>query len=702
MSDLLPGRSFPLGATVYPSGVNFSLFSANCSGVELLLFDEPNAPRPARVIPLDPRRNRTVFYWHIFVKGARAGQVYAYRVYGPHAPDQGLRFDPEKVLLDPYARAVVGWSNYDRQAAILPGDNCACALRSVVVDSSQYDWEGDVPLRTPYERSIIYEMHVGGFTRHPSSGIDPEKRGTYAGLIEKIPYLKDLGITAVELLPIHQFDEQDARPGLTNYWGYSTLAFFAPHRSYSYRRDPLGPVDEFRDLVKALHRAGIEVILDVVFNHTAEGNEEGPTLSFRGIDNLTYYLLEEDLSLYSNYSGCGNTVRANHPVVSRLILDSLRYWVDEMHVDGFRFDLASILSRDRYGQPLEESPVLWSIETDPALVESKAIAEAWDAAGLYEVGKFINSSERFAEWNGPFRDDVRCFVKSDAGMVGKLAARLLGSPDIYDRDDYRPCRSINFITCHDGFTLSDLVAYNHKHNEANGENNRDGANYNCSWNCGVEGDTNDPAILGLRRRQVKNFLTILFLSQGTPMLLMGDEVGRSQKGNNNAYCQDNELSWFDWQQVEQQVNLLRFVRELIRFTQSLRIFEQESLLAVASSRAQAQTELGDRPHLVWHGTRLDMPEWEPTSRQLAMTLYHPQAGEELHAIFNAHWQPAAFELPPPSAGRDWHRIFDTALPAPEDACRPDQAPAVASHQYWTAPRATVVLQALPRDRFGRR
>ncbi|NJK99067.1 MAG: glycogen debranching protein GlgX [Spirulinaceae cyanobacterium SM2_1_0] len=692
MSDLLPGRSFPLGATVYPSGVNFCLFSANCTGVELLLFDTPNAPKPARVIRLDPQRDRTVFYWHIFVKGAIAGQVYAYRVHGLHDPERGLRFDSEKVLLDPYARAVVGWKTYDREAAIHPGDNCAQALRGVVVDPSRYDWEDDVPLRTSYERSVIYEMHVGGFTRHPSSGIAVEKRGTYAGLIEKIPYLQSLGITAVELLPIHQFDEQDVRPGLSNYWGYSTLAFFAPHRPYSSRQDALGPVDEFRDLVKALHKAGIEVILDVVFNHTAEGNEFGPTISFRGIDNLTYYLLEEDLSFYSNYSGCGNTVRANHPVVSRLILDSLRYWVDEMHVDGFRFDLASILSRGPYGKPLAQSPILWAIEAAPELVESKAIAEAWDAAGLYEVGKFINSSERFAEWNGPFRDDVRRFVKSDAGVVGKLAARLLGSPDIYDRDDYRPCRSINFVTCHDGFTLNDLVAYDQKHNEANGENNRDGANDNYSWNCGVEGETGDREILGLRRRQIKNFLTILFLSQGTPMILMGDEVRHSQQGNNNAYCQNNELSWLDWQQVQAQTGLLRFVQELIRYTQSLLIFEQESLLSVASSSVQAMVELSDRPHAIWHGTKLDTPDWRPESRRLAMTLCHPEAGEVLHAIFNAHWQPAAFELPY-YPNRHWHRILDTALPTPDDFCRPEKAPSVTTAKYWTAPRTTVLLQA---------
>lgn len=542
-ATVLPGQSYPLGATVYPIGINFCLYSKHATGIDLLLFDSENIVSPSRVISLDPAVNRTSYYWHVFVPGVRVGQVYAYRVHGPFDPDQGHRFDPSKVLTDPYARAIVGDDIYDRKAAILPGDNCATALKGVVVDNRSYDWEGDRHPRIPYANSIIYEMHVGGFTRHPSSGLPEEERGTFAGIIDKIPYLQDLGVTAVELLPIHQFDPQDVQPGLENYWGYSTLGFFAPHRGYSSRKDPMGPVNEFRDMVKALHRAGIEVILDVVFNHSAEGNHEGPTLSFKGIDNETYYLLEEDPAYYSNYSGCGNTIKASHAVVGRLILDSLRYWVSQMHVDGFRFDLASVLTRDMAGNPLEDPPILWSIESDPILAGTKLIAEAWDAAGLYQVGSFIG--DRFAEWNGPYRDHVRQFVKGDPGVVPDLAARILGSPDIYQKPNREPNRSIHFVTCHDGFTLNDLVSYNQKYNEANQEQNRDGTDANYSWNCGVEGPTDNPAIEQLRRRQIKNFLTLLFMAQGTPMLLMGDEIRHSQRGNNNAYCQNNELSWFD-------------------------------------------------------------------------------------------------------------------------------------------------------------
>ncbi|MEM6425943.1 MAG: glycogen debranching protein GlgX, partial [Cyanobacteria bacterium P01_D01_bin.128] len=529
--SIQPGKSYPLGATVYPNGVNFSIFSKQAEALELLLFESPEASTPFQVIPLNLRQHRTFYYWHVFVEDIGVGQVYAYRAYGEFDPARGLHFDSDKVLLDPYAQAVVGWENYDRAAAIRPGDNCAQALRGVVVDSGTYDWAGDLPLEIPYSDSIIYEMHVGGFTRNPNSGVAPQKRGTYAGLIEKIPYLRALGITAVELLPIHQFDNQDAPPGLTNYWGYSPISFFAPHIGYSSRKDPIGPLDEFRDMVKALHQSGIEVILDVVFNHTAEGDETGPTLSFKGLDNQAYYILDADNPAhYSNYSGCGNTLKGNHEIVSRLILDSLRYWVAEMHVDGFRFDLASVLSRSRSGHPMEDPPILWVIESDPILAGTKIIAEAWDAAGLYQVGTFIG--DRFAEWNGPYRDDVRRFVKGDKGTVANLAERIMASPDIYHEPDREPNRSINFITCHDGFTLNDLVTYSEKHNEANGEQNRDGSNDNHSWNCGVEGPTGNVEINQLRQRQIKNFLTILLMSQGTPMLLMGDEVGRSQRGNN--------------------------------------------------------------------------------------------------------------------------------------------------------------------------
>ena len=455
-----------------------------------------------------------------------------------------MRFDADKLLLDPYGRAVAVPQNYSRAAARREGENAGTAMKSVVVDPSTYDWEGDLPLKRPPARTIIYEMHVRGFTRHPSSGVAETTRGTFAGLIEKIPYLQNLGITAVELLPVFQFDPQDCPPGHVNYWGYSPVSFFAPHQGYSSRADPLGPMDEFRDMVKALHRADLGVILDVVFNHTAEGDHRGPTLSFRGLDNSTYYILDKDRSRYANYSGTGNTLNANHPIVRRLILDSLRYWVEVMHVDGFRFDLASILDRDESGEPMPNPPVLWDIESDPALAGTKLIAEAWDAAGLYQVGSFIGDSWR--EWNGRFRDDVRSFFRGDRGVVTRLADRLLGSPEIYGHEEREAEESVNFVTCHDGFTLNDLVSYNDKHNEANGENNRDGADDNRSWNCGAEGPTDDPGVEKLRNRQVKNFLTVTLLSLGVPMILMGDEVRRTQRGNNNAYCQDNETSWFDW------------------------------------------------------------------------------------------------------------------------------------------------------------
>ncbi|AFY76141.1 glycogen debranching enzyme GlgX [Pleurocapsa sp. PCC 7327] len=691
---VLPGKSFPIGATVYADGVNFCIFSKHATRIELLLFDEPNDPKPARVIALDSKRNRTFHYWHVFVRGIGAGQIYAYRAYGPFEPENGHRFDGNKVLLDPYARAIAGEEIYDRQAAINKGDNCDRALRGVVFDPSTYDWEGDRPLRHPYANTVIYEMHVGGFTRHPNSSVAPEKRGTFAGLIEKIPYLKDLGITAVELLPIHYFDVEDAPPGHDNYWGYSTIAFFAPHRGYSSRRDPLGSIDEFRDMVKALHRAGIEVILDVVFNHTAEGNQEGPTLSFRGLDNSIYYILEEDnLAEYSNYSGCGNTFKANHPIAGELILDCLRYWVAEMHVDGFRFDLASVLSRDTSGSAPRDYPktreILWAIESDPVLAGTKLIAEAWDAAGLYQVGTFIGFADWFSEWNGPFRDDVRRFVRSDSGTVDKLAQRILASPDIYPRRDIDVNRSINFVTCHDGFTLNDLVSYNEKHNEANGENNRDGSDYNFSWNCGQEGETDDPQIQALRLRQIKNLLTILFISQGTPMLLMGDEVRRSQKGNNNAYCQDNELSWFDWSAVAKETDLLRYVKGLIKLVQSFKIFQEERLLEVASET--------HKPHLVWHGVKLEQPDWGYDSHSLAFTLRHPAADERLHVMLNAYWEPLTFELPLLGYCDGWHRIIDTSLASPDDFCDPKTAPPVRGEQYQVMARSTVILTVKPID-----
>src|SRR5262244_606823 len=521
-----------------------------------------------------------------------------------------MRFDPAKVLLDPYGRATVVPKNYSREAARKEGDNCATAMKSVVADPQAYDWEGDRPLNRPASRTIIYEMHVRGFTRDASSGVAEPRRGTYAGLIEKIPYLQQLGVTAVELLPVFQFDVQDAPTGHVNYWGYAPVSFFTPHQAYSSRQDPLGPLDEFRDMVKALHRAGIEVILDVVFNHTAEGNHDGPTLSLRGFDNGTYYILDQDRAGYANYSGTGNTLNANQPIVRRMILDSLRYWVEEMHVDGFRFDLAAILERDESGQLMPNPPVLWDIESDPVLAGTKLIAEAWDATGLYEVGSFIGDS--WQEWNGRFRDDVRSFFRGEDGSVGRFADRLLGSPTIYGHEEREAEQSVNFVTCHDGFTLNDLVSYDRKHNEANGEENRDGANDNRSWNCGVEGSTDDPDVENLRNRQVKNFLTLTILSVGMPMLLMGDEVRRTQGGNNNAYCQDNETSWFDWTLRAKHADVHRFVT-LLNAPRLSGDFEPHR-------NGVSLNQLLRGVNLEWHGVNLYHPDWSDRSHSIAFTV----------------------------------------------------------------------------------
>ena len=682
--DIHAGQSFPLGATAYPWGVNFSVFSKNCDAVELLLFDDVDAGRPAHVIHLNPQKNRTFYYWHAFVLGIKPGQLYGYRVHGPFAPEEGLRFDGAKLLLDPYTRAVAVGANYDREAASHPGNNAAHAMKSVVVDSHAYDWEGDLPLDRPYSSSVIYEMHVGGFTKHPNSGVGPHKRGTYAGVIEKIPYLQSLGITAVELLPVQQFDPQDAPKGTSNYWGYSPIAFFAPHQGYCHNCDPLGPVDAFRDMVKALHRANIEVILDVVFNHTAEGDHNGPTLSFRGLENRAYYLLEENQARYADYSGTGNAINASNSIARRMIIDCLRYWVAEMHVDGFRFDLASVMSRDKHGRQLEDPPILWDIESDPVLAGTKIIAEAWDAAGLYQVGTF--TGHRWAEWNGQFRDHVRHFLRYDENIIPRLAARIAGSADLYRKAEWEPSRSINFVTCHDGFTLNDLVSYEEKHNEANGHDNEDGTAVNLSWNCGVEGPTDDPAIQALRSRQVKNYLTLLFVSQGTPMLLMGDEVRRTQRGNNNAYCQDNEISWFDWDDVQRHAGMLSFVRHLLRYTQKLEVFREEQFWSTGT------TNNGMR--LTWHGVHLGQPDWRPISHSLAFELQHRAFDEHLHVMLNAYWEPLTFELPPLFENVRWRRIVDTALPSPDDFCLPDVAPVIEDYYYRVAEHSVVVVQAL--------
>jgi isoamylase len=672
-----------LGATLTPTGVSFSIFSRHAEGIDLLLFDRVEDLQPARTISLDPTVHRTYHYWHAHVPGLKAGQIYGYRARGPFDPASGLRFDPDKLLLDPYGRSVAVPAGYSRAAAGSRGDNARTAMKNVVVDLSSYHWEGDAHPKHPCSRTIIYEMHVRGFTRHPSSGVTEKKLGTYAGLIEKIPYLQELGITAVELLPVFQFDAQDAPPGKVNYWGYAPVSFFAPHQAYASRTDPEGAVDEFRDMVKALHRADIEVILDVVFNHTSEGNHDGPTLSLRGLDNPTYYILEEDRSRYANFTGTGNTLNANHPIVRRMIVDSLRYWVQVMHVDGFRFDLASILSRNAKGGVIPNPPVLWDIESDPALAGTKLIAEAWDAAGLYQVGTFVGDSWR--EWNGHFRDDARSFFRGEEGAVSRFADRLVGSPEIYGHKEREAEQSVNFVTCHDGFTLNDLVSYDRKHNEANGEGNRDGSDDNRSWNCGVEGPSDDPEIEKLRNRQVKNFLTVTLLSVGLPMILMGDEIRRSQNGNNNAYCQDNEISWMDWALLEKHADIRRFASLLI---------DRRLLRSVGPERRRMSlNQLVAAAAKAWHGVELNKPDWGPRSHSIAFTVELKEERLLFHVMFNAYWEALDFQLPPVVAGASWRRWIDTSLDSPHDIDDWQSAPEIPGRTYRAGPRSVVVLHA---------
>jgi isoamylase len=692
-AKLSRGTPYPLGATVTGDGVNFCVFSKNGTGVKLLLYDACDQTQPSRVIRLDPTQHRSFYYWHVFVPGIQPGQLYAYRVYGPHNPQEGFWFDGSKVLLDPYARAVMYGENYDREVARRCGvANDAESLKGVVHDPTLYDWEGDMPLERSGGGTVIYEMHVRGFTQDVSSGVTVDRKGTFSGVIEKIPHLLELGVTAVELLPIHQFDEQiSVGNGLHDYWGYNSIGFFAPHRGYSSRPDdPLGPVNEFRDMVKALHRAGIEVILDVVYNHTAEGNELGPTLSFRGFESRAYYIMESCRRSYANYSGCGNTLNGNHSIVRRMIIDSLRYWVQEMHVDGFRFDLASVLARDESGQPLLNPPILWEIESDPVLASTKLIAEAWDAAGLYQVGNFIG--HRWGEWNGRFRDDIRRFVRGDSGMVSHVASRLVGSPDLFRTKERDPHRSINYVTCHDGFTLHDLVSYEAKHNLANGEENRDGSDSNWSWNCGEEGPSRHADILPLRKQQMKNLITILMLSHGTPMFAMGDEFARTQQGNNNAYCQDNSVSWLQWTPPEEYEDLQRYFQVLIRYRRGLELFRCKYFWD------SGLTKNNLRPGISWHGVHPGEPDWHDDSHSLAYTIGFPDGRETLYGIWNAYWQPLMFHLPPTLAGRKWVRVLDTSLVTPEDIIDPVED----SHRIpWLEPtylaqaRSTILFQAFP-------
>ncbi|TVQ83906.1 MAG: glycogen debranching enzyme GlgX [Chromatiaceae bacterium] len=680
-----PGNWDMSGATFVDAGINFCCFSRHATAVELLLFERADSPEPLAVIPLDPQVHRTFFFWHVLVEDLRDGIYYGWRIDGPvNTRETGSRFDRNKLLLDPWCTTVSDLL-WERLAAARPGGNLATAMRSQAVRDA-YDWEGDTPCHIPLADAVIYEMHVGGFTSHPSA--DTRWPGTFRAVIEKIPYLQELGITHVELLPVMAFDRQDVPPqtaalGLENYWGYSTHSFFAPHPHYAC--DPSNARDEFRDMVKALHQAGIGVILDVVFNHTAEGGADGPLINFKGMGNEVFYHLDfVDRSQYRDYTGCGNTLNCNHPLVTRYLIDCLIYWTHQMHVDGFRFDLASAMARGEDGRPEHHAPVLWSIELSPQLGRAHIIAEAWDAAGLYQVGDFPGF--RWAEWNGHFRDVIRAFVRGDKGMVAQVATRMAGSSDLYQARGRLPSNSINFITCHDGFTLWDLVSYNHKHNVANGEGNRDGHNHNLSWNCGVEGPTDDPAILALRRRQTRNLVSLLMLSQGVPMLLAGDEVLRSKQGNNNTYCQNNELSWTDWRLVEDNQEMYSFWRGLIAFRRRHPTLRRNRFL---TGRAAQPGGLAD---ITWHGLRLHKPNFEDASAQvLAFTLAGATPDEEhLHVMMNMWDNDLQFEIPdlPP---RQWYLAIDTA--AHPALVEPSRQQAVSARQVAVSAHSVVVLEA---------
>jgi isoamylase len=683
---VLPGSPYPLGATVRKEGINFSVFSAHATSVQLLLFDHYTQEAPTYTLTLDPQHNRTYYYWHCFIPGLQDGQMYAYRVHGPYRPESGLRFNGRKCLVDPYTRAVAYGDNWSRAEALSYHENCTSAIKSVAVDVQAYDWEGDHPLQRPLHETVLYETHVRSMTAHPSAGVSCP--GTYVGITEKIPYLQTLGITAIELLPVQQFDEQEVyrRNPLTgerlkNYWGYAPVAYFAPHLGYTCKVEGRASVDEFRDMVKALHRGGIEVILDVVFNHTAESDDTGPWISFRGFENVAYYMLLPDKRKYANYTGTGNSVNCNHSIVRRMIRDCLRYWVQEMHVDGFRFDLASVLSRNEAGEPITDSPILWEIESDPVLAGTKLIAEAWDAAGLYQLGAF--TGDRWAEWNGRFRDDIRRFMRGDEGLVRDFAWRLTGSFDIFSgKPSYSSQRSINYITCHDGFTLADLVSYNAKHNEGNGENNLDGTDANYSYNHGIEGPSEDPVIQRQRHIQMKNLLALLMVSRGTPMLLGGDEMARTQGGNNNAYCQDNPLSWYDWRILAQNDDLARFVRGLIALRRRHTTLSRDHVLGYR----HWEEALYDG--VEFHGILLNQPDWSHHSHSLAVHLCGNATDVGLYIITNAYVEPLTFELPPQY---HWRRLMDTSLDSPDDLVEEEGAPLLTEATYTTQARSVVIL-----------
>ena len=695
VGDVRAGNPLPIGgAHQQGSGVNFVLFSRNATGVRLEFYQKPEDSSPSRVIDFDPVRHRTGDVWHVWVRGVPAGQLYGYRVQGPYLPEEGHRFNPHKLLLDPYARALAGVENWDFLAARGYDSSSSLADLSIsTIDDAgttpkciftydHFDWETDAPPKHSASDTVVYETHVRGFTIHPSSGV--AHPGTFAGLTEKIPYLKDLGVTAIELMPVLDFNENESNrlnpitgERLKNYWGYDPVAFFAPKQSYCVGKPDGQQIQEFREMVKAFHRAGIEVILDVVLNHTAEGDELGPTISLRGFENSIFYSLQENgRRYYKNFSGVGNTLNANHPVVREFVRNVLRYWVMHMHVDGFRFDLASVLGRDEHGNILRNAPLLEGIAEDPILHDVKIIAEAWDAGGAYQVGSF--STRRWTEWNGRFRDDVRRFWIGDAGMAGLFASRICGSSDLYQGSGKGPERSLNFVTSHDGFTLNDLVSYQQKHNNENGEYNRDGTNANYSDNCGVEGPSNDPAIEGMRNRLIKNFLLTLFIARGVPMLLGGDEFRRTQRGNNNAYCQDNEVSWFDWSLVEKHKEIHRFTRGMIAFRRAHPVLRREVFYTGADIK--------------WFAPNGGIPDWTDERQKSFACLILGQTEPDLSLMFNADTRSVDFSIPALPSNKIWRLAVDTSRPAPDDFYEPGKEPSLQGQiSFRVEPRASAIL-----------
>lgn len=682
------GHPLPFGASVVPGGVNFSVFSSNATSCTLVLF-ERGARRPFAEIPFPPEfRMGDVFAMMVFDLEPY-GIEYGYRMDGPFSPHIGHRFDSRRILLDPFARAVSGREHFGTR----PADHSAFTHRGRIPQNN-FDWEHDRPLDLPVNKMVIYELHVRGFTRHASSGV--ANPGTFDGLREKIPYLQSLGVNCVELMPVFEFDEHEnihTNPEtgelLHNYWGYSSLAFRAPKAGFAASSARGGEVDELKELVKAFHSAGIEVILDVVFNHTAEGNATGPVISFRGLDNKVYYLLAPNGD-YLNFSGCGNTLDCNHPVVRDFVLDCLRYWAAEYHIDGFRFDLASVLGRDSQGHPLPNPPLLESIAHDPVLAHCELIAEAWDAGGLYQVGNFP-AYGRWMEWNGKFRDAARRFIRGDDNSAGEMVQRILGSPDLYRESGRKPFASVNFITCHDGFTLADLFSYGRKHNLENGEDNRDGTDDNISSNCGVEGPTGDPDINALRLRCAKNAMALLLVSQGVPMIYMGDEVGRTQRGNNNPYCHDTEWNWLDWGLVEKNVGLLRFVKLLLVFRRRHAGLNHDDWFTGEDCVGSGF------PDISWHGVQPGKPDWGEASHSLAFMLcgQHDRArggtGEFFYAAFNMHDAPLDFLLPALPHGWEWHLLADTARESPHDISEPGHEPKLPpSRQLSLVPKSVVL------------